>query len=95
MSAKCRSDIDNVDRFRLERLRRRSELVRAVLVRVNRLVLIRRTEEEEDARRESGGGRSVLHGESEISPRGERGRDREFSEGRTERGFPAAGEPAD
>lgn len=95
MSAKCRSDIDNVDRFRLERLRRSAELVRAILVRVNRLVLRRRTKEEEDAWREIGGDGSVLHAEREIGPRGERGRDGEFSEGRSERGFPATGEPTD
>ncbi|PON42487.1 hypothetical protein PanWU01x14_281290 [Parasponia andersonii] len=94
MAAKRRPNVDNVDRYGLERLSRGPELVGPVLVGVNGLVLKRRTEEDEDAWREIGGDRSVSDGERKIGLGGERSGDREFPERRSELSSTATGEPA-
>ena len=49
MASKRRADVDNVDRFRLERTLGGPELVGAVLVSVDCLIGDRRSEEEEQA----------------------------------------------
>lgn len=93
MGAESWADVDNFDGFGIEGKERRAELVGAVFVSVDGLVVDRRGEEEENARRERG-----ARGEDWEGKGGEGGEgvgEREFAEGRAEGGAAAGGEPAE
>lgn len=93
MGAESWADVDNFDGFGIEGKERGPELVGAVFVSVDGLVVDRRGEEEENARGERG-----ARGE-DWEGKGREGREgvgeREFAEGRAERGAAAGGEPAE
>lgn len=93
MGAESWADVDNFDGFGIEGKERGAELVGAVFVSVDGLVVDRRGEEEENARRERG-----ARGEDWEGKGGEGGEgvgEREFAEGRAEGGAAAGGEPAE
>lgn len=93
MGAESWADVDNFDGFGIEGKERGAELVGAVFVSVDGLVVDRRGEEEENARRERG-----ARGEDWEGKGGEGGEgvgEREFAEGRAEGRAAAGGEPAE
>ena len=93
MGAESWTDVDNFDGFGIEGKERGAELVGAVFVSVDSLVVDRRGEEEENARRERGARGEDWEGKGREG--GEGVGEREFAEGWAERGAAAGGEPAE
>lgn len=96
MPPKGGADVHDVDCFGIETLRGGEELVRAVLVRVDELIMQRSGEENEDGGREGEVSGGVGYREGELRFGGGEGvGDGGFPHRGTERSFAAGGEPAE